>query len=114
VEERREGDETERKRKREGGRERERGGGTGRERGTLDHRTSSSGAVSADKDRHGDGQDGRPTGLSTSRVLSATTSLPSESVSSACCPLVPRSFLGILIYTPSAQTNAHCPISPPR
>ncbi|CAK9819332.1 hypothetical protein ANTQUA_LOCUS10113 [Anthophora quadrimaculata] len=37
------------------------------------------GAVSADKDRHGDGQDGRPTGLSTSRAFySATTSLPSE------------------------------------
>lgn len=85
------------------------------ERSALDHRTSSSGAVSADKDRHGDGQDGRPTGLSTSRALSAP--LPRRyqaSISSACLPLVPRSFLGILIYTPSAQTNAHCPISPPR
>jgi len=85
------------------------------ERSALDHRTSSSGAVSADKNRYGDGQDGRPTGLSTSRALSAP--LPRRyqaSISSACRTLVPRSFLGILIYTPSAQTNAHCPISPPR
>ncbi|KAG7188528.1 hypothetical protein KM043_008160 [Ampulex compressa] len=67
------------------------GGAGGDGRSALDHRTSSSGAVSADKDRHGDGQDGRPTGLSTSQALrSATTSLPSEDLSSACSVPFPR------------------------
>lgn len=105
--------------------------------------------MSADKDRHGDGQDGRPTGLSSTlaarfAAAAATTTAsgrsPRATVAAAttgkrplalirtwyvrtyvgprrwCLPLeagrTPRSFLGILIYTPSARLTPIVPFHP--
>ncbi|KAH0567601.1 hypothetical protein KQX54_010984 [Cotesia glomerata] len=68
----------------------------------LDHRTSTSEAVSADKDWDGDGQDGRPTGLSTTFQL---YTFPA----SAFREKEKESFLGILIYTPSTRLTPIVP-----